>query len=60
MTDITAFADHLRSFLQELDDLLKVKSKEVKNFTTIFNINLYKFDTKSFFARGPDTDPNSF
>lgn len=36
--DITALADRLRSCLQESDDL-------PKDFTTLFNQNLYKFDT---------------
>ena len=36
--DITALADRLRSCLQESDDL-------PKDFTTLFNNNLYKFDT---------------
>lgn len=36
--DITALADRLRSCLQESDEL-------PKDFTTLFNENLYKFDT---------------
>ena len=36
--DITALADRLRSCLQESEDL-------PKDFTTLFNNNLYKFDT---------------
>lgn len=36
--DITALADRLRSCLQESDDL-------PKDFTTLFNQSLYKFDT---------------
>jgi intraflagellar transport protein 52 len=36
--DITALADRLRSCLQESDDL-------PKDFTTLFNNDLYKFDT---------------
>lgn len=36
--DITALADRLRSCLQESDDL-------PKDFTTLFNNSLYKFDT---------------
>lgn len=38
MPDITALADRLRSCLQESDDL-------PKDFTTLFNNGLYKFDT---------------
>ena len=36
--DITSLADSLRSCLQESDDL-------PKDFTTLFNEDLYKFDT---------------
>ena len=36
--DITALADRLRSCLQESDEL-------PKDFTTLFNDKLYKFDT---------------
>lgn len=36
--DITALADRLRSCLQESDEL-------PKDFTTLFNERLYKFDT---------------
>ena len=36
--DITALADRLRSCLQEADEL-------PRNFTTLFNERLYKFDT---------------
>ena len=36
--DITALADRLRSCLQESDEL-------PKDFTTLFNEKLYKFDT---------------
>ena len=36
--DITALADRLRSCLQESDDL-------PKDFTTLFNDGLFKFDT---------------
>jgi intraflagellar transport protein 52 len=36
--DITALADRLRSCLQEADEL-------PRNFTTLFNEKLYKFDT---------------
>ncbi len=38
MPDITALADRLRSCLQESDDL-------PKDFTTLFNDGLFKFDT---------------
>ena len=36
--DITALADRLRSCLQESDDL-------PRDFTTLFNNKLYRFDT---------------
>ena len=38
MPDITALADRLRSCLQESDEL-------PRDFTTMFNDKLYKFDT---------------